>query len=61
MSFKESIAKYLRKQSDEIADDLCKAFALPFDVESQKVKVELTNKVDNRRYELSVCLRELKE
>lgn len=59
MNFKESIAEYLREKSDEIADDLCKAFALPFDVESQKVKVKLTNKVDNRRYELSVCLREL--
>lgn len=60
MTFKENIAEYLREQSDEIAEDLCKAFALPFDVESQRVSVELTNKVDNRRYTLSICLKELK-
>ena len=61
MTFKEDIAEYLRKQSDEIADDLCKAFGLPFDVASQRVSVELTNTVDNRKYKLSVCLKELKE
>ena len=60
MTFKEDIAEYLRKQSDEIADDLCQAFALPFNVESQRVSVELTNKVDNRRYKLTICLKELK-
>lgn len=59
MTFKEDIAEYLRKQSDEIADDLCTAFDLPFDVASQRVSVELTNKADNRRYKLTICLKEL--
>ena len=40
MTFKESIAEYLRKQSDEIAEDLCIAFSLPFDAVSQKSKCE---------------------
>ena len=58
MTFKEDIAEYLRKESESIADDLCTAFAIPF-VESQRVNAELTNKVDNKRYVLSVCLKEL--
>lgn len=60
MTLKEDIAEYLGTSHEEIAEDLCKAFDLPFKVDSQRVSMELTDTIGNRRYKLTICLKELK-
>lgn len=61
MNLESNIAEYLRKESENIAKDLCIPFGmdLPFNVNNQRVEVELFDKVNEKGYKLSVCLEEL--